>query len=39
MILGVAAGKPSKPEALNHREYFIMYKHQNMPSLSEGCRA
>ncbi len=39
MIVDVAAGAPSKPERLGHREYFIMYKHQNTPSLSEGCRA
>jgi altronate dehydratase large subunit len=39
LILRVAAGEPSKPEQLGHREYFIMYKHQNTPSLSEGCRA
>lgn len=39
MIVSVAAGKPSKPERLGHREYFIMYKHQDTPSLSEGCRA
>jgi altronate hydrolase len=39
LILRVAQGEPSKPEALGHREYFIMYKHQNVPSLSEGCRA
>lgn len=39
MILRVAAGEPSKPELLGHREYFIMYKHQNTPSFSEGCRA
>lgn len=39
MINRVAAGEPSKPERLGHREYFIMYKHQNTPSLSEGCRA
>jgi altronate hydrolase len=39
MIVRVASGEPSKPEALDHREYFIMYKHQNTPSLSEGCRA
>jgi altronate dehydratase large subunit len=35
----VAAGQPSKPEQLGHREYFIMYKHQNTPSLASGCRA
>jgi altronate dehydratase large subunit len=39
LILRVAQGEPSKPERLGHREYFIMYKHQNTPSLSEGCRA
>jgi altronate hydrolase len=39
LVVRVAAGEPSKPEALDHREYFIMYKHQNTPSLSEGCRA
>lgn len=35
----VAAGEPSKPEALGHREYFVMYKHQDTPSLAQGCRA
>jgi altronate hydrolase len=35
----VASGTPSKPERLGHREYFVMYKHQNTPSLTEGCRA
>ncbi|HEX3628744.1 MAG TPA: UxaA family hydrolase [Verrucomicrobiae bacterium] len=39
MIVGVARGEASKPEALGHREYFIMYKHQKTPSLAEGCRA
>ena len=39
MIVRVASGETSKPEALGHREYFIMYKHQNTPSLAEGCRA
>jgi altronate hydrolase len=38
-IIEVAAGKPSKPEALGHREYFIPYKHQKVPSLEAGCRA
>lgn len=38
-IVRVACGEPSKPEAIGHREYFIMYKHQNTPSLTEGCRA
>jgi altronate dehydratase large subunit len=35
----VAAGEPSKPESLGHRESFIMYKHQNTPSLAQGCHA
>jgi len=39
LIIEVASGCRSKPEALNHREYFIMYKHQNTPSLREGCRS
>lgn len=39
MIARVAAGEPSKPERLGHREYFIMYKHQETPSLAAGCRA
>jgi altronate hydrolase len=30
---------PSKPELLGHREYFVMYKHQDTPALVEGCRA
>jgi altronate hydrolase len=38
MIAAVAGGQPSKPEALGHREYFVMYKHQDTPVLSEGCR-
>ncbi len=33
----VASGEPSKPEALGHREYFLMYKHQDTPSLDVGC--
>ena len=39
MVIGVASGQPSKPEALGHREYFIMYKHQDAPPLEIGCRA
>lgn len=35
----IAAGAPSKPEALGHREYFVMYKHQDTPSLTAGCHA
>jgi altronate hydrolase len=38
LVARVAAGAPSKPERLGHREYFIMYKHQDTPSLTEGCR-
>ena len=38
-LIDVARGRPSKPEALGHREYFIMYKHQNTPGLTAGCRA
>jgi altronate hydrolase len=39
MVGEVAAGRPSKPEALGHREYFVMYKHQDAPELAAGCRA
>jgi len=39
MVTRIAAGEPSKPEQLGHREYFIMYKHQETPSLTAGCRA
>jgi altronate dehydratase large subunit len=39
LVENVARGAMTKPEALGHREYFIMYKHQDTPSLSEGCRA
>jgi altronate dehydratase large subunit len=38
LIVDTARGKPTKPEALGHREYFIMYKHQGAPSLNDGCR-
>ncbi len=39
LVVRIAQGEPSKPESLNHREYFIMYKHQNTPTLAVGCRA
>jgi altronate hydrolase len=39
MVGEVAAGRPSKPEALGHREYFVMYKHQDTPGLAAGCHA
>jgi altronate hydrolase len=31
LVVEVASGRPSKPERLGHREYFIMYKHQDTP--------
>lgn len=39
LVTRVAAGEWSKPERLGHREYFLMYKHQDTPSLAAGCRA
>ena len=39
LIADVAAGRQSKPERLGHREFFLMYKHQDVPSLEAGCRA
>jgi altronate hydrolase len=39
MTLDVARGGLTKPERLGHREYFIMYKHQDTPPLDVGCRA
>src|SRR5438034_11286140 len=39
LVLRVAAGEQSKPESLGHREYFLMYKHQDTPPLEAGCRA
>jgi altronate hydrolase len=39
LVAATAAGAPTKPEQLGHREYFIMYKHQDTPSLEQGCRA
>lgn len=39
LVADTAAGSPTKPERLGHREYFIMYKHQNTPSLEQGCHA
>ena len=39
LVREVAAGAATKPERLGHREYFIMYKHQETPSLEAGCRA
>ncbi|HVU32233.1 MAG TPA: UxaA family hydrolase [Opitutaceae bacterium] len=39
LVAWIAGGEPSKPERLAHREYFIMYKHQETLSLTTGCRA
>ena len=39
LVTRVAGGEPAKPEQLGHREYFVMYKHQDTPSLTAGCRA
>jgi altronate hydrolase len=39
LVGDVASGEQSKPEALGHREYFVMYKHQDTPQLEAGCRA
>jgi altronate dehydratase large subunit len=39
LVSEVAGGAASKPEQLGHREFFIMYKHQDTPSLEAGCRA
>jgi altronate dehydratase large subunit len=39
LVVRVAGGEPSKPESLGHREYFVMYKHQDTPTLEGGCRA
>ena len=38
LVVRVASGQPSKPETLGHREYFVMYKHQDAPSAATGCR-
>jgi altronate hydrolase len=39
LVTRVAGGQLTKPELLGHREYFVMYKHQDTPLLSVGCRA
>lgn len=38
LAIAVAGGEQTRPEALGHREYFIMYKHQQTPGLTAGCR-
>lgn len=37
LVVRTAAGEPSRPERLGHREYFVTYKHQDTPGLSAGC--
>jgi altronate hydrolase len=39
LVVRIASGEQSKPESLGHREYFVMYKHQDTPTLESGCRA
>ncbi len=39
LVVHVAAGQLTKPERLGHREYFVMYKHQDTVPLEIGCRA
>ncbi len=39
LVARTAAGEPTRPERLGHREYFVGYKHQDTPSLDAGCRA
>jgi altronate dehydratase large subunit len=39
LTIATARGTPTKPEQLGHREYFVMYKHQDTPPLEIGCRA
>jgi len=39
LIAEISSGQLSKPELLGHREFFLMYKHQEAPSLEAGCRA
>lgn len=39
LVIRVAAGEPTKPERLGHRESFIPYKHQDAPVGETGCRS
>jgi altronate dehydratase large subunit len=39
LVVRIASGEQSKPESLGHREYFVMYKYQDTPTLESGCRA
>jgi altronate hydrolase len=38
LVADITSGQQSKPERLGHREFFLMYKHQDAPSLEAGCR-
>jgi altronate dehydratase large subunit len=38
LVVQVAGGRASKSEQIGHREYFIMYKHQDPPAPGKGCR-
>ncbi len=38
LVVEVAGGRPSKSEAIGHREYFIMYKYQDAPQRTAGCQ-
>jgi altronate hydrolase len=39
LVRQVAGGTLTKPELLGHREFFIPYKHQSVPSLEGACHA
>lgn len=39
LVGDIAAGAPSRPEALGHREYFVMYKHQDPSPRERACDA
>ena len=38
LVVRVASGEASKSEALGHREYYVMYKYQDAPARTAGCR-
>lgn len=37
LVGDVASGRPSRPEELGHREYFVMYKHQDPTPRDRAC--
>ncbi len=39
LVRDIASGEQSKPESLGHREYFIMYKHQDGPGADSRCQS